>query len=200
MTYRPVARARLPLPGAPAAEMVAYEDGAGAGGPIYVVVNRRRRRRHGAEMADVRLHSACLSGDALGSARCDCGPQLAAARRLVAISAFGVLVYVPDHEGRGIGATAKLQAYALQDTGLDTFAANESLGHPADGRDFLSAALVCWDVGVRRARVLTRNPAKVAALRAVGIDISDVVLLDIAPTPASARYLSAKFARFAAWA
>jgi 3,4-dihydroxy 2-butanone 4-phosphate synthase/GTP cyclohydrolase II len=120
----------------------------------------------------VRIHSECLTGEVLGSRRCDCGPQLEASIEQVAAAGRGVVVYMRGHEGRGIGLLAKLQAYALQDRGRDTVDANVDLGLPVDAREYRAAADVLTDLGVRSVRLLTNNPAKVTAMREHGIEVS----------------------------
>lgn len=140
----------------------------------------------------VRLHSECLTGDALGSLRCDCGPQLDAALESVVAAGHGVVVYVRGHEGRGIGLAAKLRAYTLQDDGLDTVEANLALGLPADNRDYAVAAGMLSDLGVDNVRLLTNNPAKRAGLEEYGIGVHTSVGLVIRPTRENARYLTAK--------
>jgi GTP cyclohydrolase II len=140
----------------------------------------------------VRLHSECLTGDALGSLRCDCGVQLRQALRAIAAEGRGVLVYSTGHEGRGIGLANKLRAYMLQDDGLDTLQANEHLGFPADRRTFTDAAACLRALGVRSVRLLSNNPAKSAALAEGGVHVRGVVEL---PTAAHARnrgYLTTK--------
>jgi GTP cyclohydrolase II len=145
----------------------------------------------------VRVHSACLTGDLFGSARCDCGPQLDAALAHLA-GHGGVLVYL-HQEGRGIGLRAKIEAYALQDQGLDTFAANESLGFPPDARDYESAAAMLAALGIARIRLLTGNPEKIAQLRRAGIEVESSQPIDIAPTDVNREYLEAKRQRFASF-
>ncbi|MDM7831189.1 3,4-dihydroxy-2-butanone-4-phosphate synthase [Cellulomonas edaphi] len=139
----------------------------------------------------VRVHSECLTGDAFGSARCDCGPQLDAALQLAAEQG-GAVVYLRGHEGRGIGLLAKVAAYALQDDGRDTVQANLDLGWPADRREYGAAAAILADLGVRSVSLLTNNPAKVAGLRAHGIEVSDVHGLLVGRTPHNEAYLRTK--------
>ncbi len=140
----------------------------------------------------VRLHSECLTGDALGSHRCDCGDQLQAARRAIAAEGRGVVVYLRGHEGRGIGLGAKLRAYALQDQGLDTVDANLALGLEVDLRDYRAAAAVLDDLGVRRLRLLSANPAKESALREHGVDVVDRLVLPVPVRPENVSYLRTK--------
>jgi GTP cyclohydrolase II len=140
----------------------------------------------------VRLHSGCLTGDALGSRRCDCGPQLQLAMRRIAADGRGILLYAPGHEGRGIGLVAKLQAYMLQDGGHDTVDANRRLRLPVDGRDYAEAVEVLRVVGVRSARLLTNNPDKVRALRRGGIAVDEVVALQTTPHVRNLGYVETK--------
>jgi 3,4-dihydroxy 2-butanone 4-phosphate synthase/GTP cyclohydrolase II len=139
-----------------------------------------------------RVHSECLTGDAFGSLRCDCGPQLDASLRAVVEEGRGVVVYLRGHEGRGIGLAAKLSAYALQDAGRDTVDANLDQGLPADSREYTAAAHVLRDLGVGAVRLLTNNPAKVDGLRAGGADVVDRVPLAIHPAPDNVAYLRTK--------
>nr|NLD41217.1 GTP cyclohydrolase II RibA [Actinomycetales bacterium] len=127
--------------------------------------------RHGDPL--VRLHSECLTGDALGSHRCDCGDQLQAALARIAHEGRGVLVYVRGHEGRGIGLLEKLKAYHLQDNGADTVDANLALGHPADARDYSQPAAILRDLGLSSIRLMSSNPAKENALADLGITVSE---------------------------
>jgi 3,4-dihydroxy 2-butanone 4-phosphate synthase/GTP cyclohydrolase II len=143
----------------------------------------------------VRIHSECLTGDVLGSRRCDCGRQLELALDMVARQGAGVVVYLRGHEGRGIGLLEKLNAYKLQDAGLDTVDANVALGHPADGRDYAIGAEILRDLSVDHLRLLTNNPAKRHALERLGLSVMDAVPVATLPTPENVRYLSAKRAR-----
>jgi len=143
----------------------------------------------------VRVHSECLTGDALGSWRCDCGDQLLAAQRAIAAEGRGVVVYLRGQEGRGIGLMAKLSAYALQDAGADTVDANTSLGLPVDARDYAPAAAVLEHLGIRRVRLMTSNPDKAASLRAAGVEVEQVVGVPVPPRPDSARYRQTKVRR-----
>jgi 3,4-dihydroxy 2-butanone 4-phosphate synthase/GTP cyclohydrolase II len=143
----------------------------------------------------VRVHSECLTGDILGSRRCDCGPQLQAAMSAVAEEGRGVVLYLRGHEGRGIGLLHKLQAYQLQDTGSDTVDANLELGLPADARDYGIGAQVLTDLGVRSMRLLSNNPAKRAGLEGYGLSIAERVPLVVAPNEHNARYLATKASR-----
>lgn len=139
----------------------------------------------------VRVHSQCLTGDVFGSQRCDCGPQLRAAMRAIAKRGRGVVLYLRQ-EGRGIGLRAKLQAYALQDRGLDTVQANERLGYPADLRDYGIGAQILSDLGVRKIEVLTNNPRKLVGLEAHGLTITKRIPIRMPATRHNRRYLSTK--------
>jgi 3,4-dihydroxy 2-butanone 4-phosphate synthase/GTP cyclohydrolase II len=140
----------------------------------------------------VRVHSECLTGDVLGSLRCDCGSQLNAALVAVAVEGRGVVLYVRGHEGRGIGLMHKLRAYQLQDAGADTVDANLALGLPADARDYGTGAQILVDLGVRSMRLLTNNPAKRAGLEGYGLTITGRVRLPSRPNPENVRYLRTK--------
>jgi GTP cyclohydrolase II len=138
----------------------------------------------------VRLHSECLTGDVFGSARCDCGPQLREAVERIA-ERGGVLLYLRQ-EGRGIGLYNKLDAYALQDQGLDTYAANAALGLPEDARDYTAAAQMLRSLGIDSLDLLSNNPDKADQLRALGLDVRDRVPTGVFATPDNVRYLRAK--------
>ena len=128
------------------------------------------RDRSGTESPLVRIHSECLTGDAFGSMKCDCGPQLKTAMRKIQEAGCGAIVYLRQ-EGRGIGLHSKIQAYALQDIGYDTLDANLALGLPADARDYTIAAKMLADVGVKKVRLMTNNPMKIQGLRDNGIEV-----------------------------
>ena len=188
--------ARLPLPtSAGEFDLRAFQ---GTSGEVYLLFS------HG-EIGDghdllVRLHSGCLTGDTLGSLRCDCGPQLRLAMRRIVADGRGVLLYAPDHEGRGVGLVSKLRAYMLQDQGHDTVEANRRLGLPVDGRDYHEAAQVLLAAGIRSARLLTNNPDKARALQRGGIRVEDLVPLQTAPHLRNHRYLETKRQRLGHWA
>ncbi|MEJ5866273.1 GTP cyclohydrolase II [Pseudokineococcus sp. 5B2Z-1] len=150
----------------------------------------------GAELPEedvlVRVHSECLTGDALGSLKCDCGPQLRASLAAVAAAGAGVVVYVRGHEGRGIGLAAKMAAYAEQDRGADTVEANQRLGLPVDAREYGAAAAVLRALGVRSARLLTNNPEKEEGVAEHGVVVSGREPLVVAAAPESRRYLEVK--------
>ena len=139
----------------------------------------------------VRLHSACFTGDVLGSLKCDCGPQLQAAMAAMAEAGSGVLLYL-NQEGRGIGLANKMRAYALQDRGLDTVEANHALGFADDERDFRIGARLLAGMGITTVRLMTNNPAKVAMLEACGIRVVERVPLRVGQTVQNAAYLATK--------
>ncbi|WP_415631858.1 GTP cyclohydrolase II [Propionibacterium sp.] len=141
-----------------------------------------------------RMHSECLTGDVLGSLRCDCGQQLDAALEMIAHEGRGVLLYLRQ-EGRGIGLIDKLRAYALQERGMDTLAANEALGYPGDARDYAVGAQMLRDLGVTSLRLLTNNPDKVDQLAGCGIDIAERVPLQMPATAFDLGYLRTKKTR-----
>lgn len=141
-----------------------------------------------------RVHSECLTGDALGSVKCDCGAQLRSAMSAVAERDRGVVLYVRGHEGRGIGLPAKIAAYSLQDQGMDTVAANEHLGLPADARTYDAAAAILSDLQISAVELMTNNPKKVEALRSAGLTVSRTPTI-VARTPENTDYLDVKAAR-----
>ncbi len=157
----------------------------------HVVLRCTGRHPDAARPPLVRVHSECLTGDALGSLRCDCGPQLTIAMEMVADQG-GAVVYLGGHEGRGIGLLAKLSAYQLQDGGLDTVAANTRQGLPADAREYGAAAAALADLGLHRIRLLTNNPTKVEALKRHGIQVVERVALEVPPSQYNQVYLEAK--------
>ena len=140
----------------------------------------------------VRVHSECLTGDALGSMRCDCGVQLQMALQAIAAEGMGVVVYLRGHEGRGIGLAHKLRAYTLQDQGRDTVDANLDLGLPVDTRKYGTGAQILVDLGITTMRLLTNNPAKFGGLEGYGLEIVERVPLETVPNPENIRYLRTK--------
>jgi 3,4-dihydroxy 2-butanone 4-phosphate synthase/GTP cyclohydrolase II len=139
----------------------------------------------------VRVHSECLTGDVFGSQRCDCGHQLHAAMQMIADEGRGVLLYMRQ-EGRGIGLTNKLHAYALQEQGLDTVEANEQLGFAADLRDYGVGAQILADLGLRVIRLLTNNPRKIIGLEGYGLKVEERMPIHFDASKHNARYLKTK--------
>jgi 3,4-dihydroxy 2-butanone 4-phosphate synthase / GTP cyclohydrolase II len=140
----------------------------------------------------VRVHSECLTGDAFGSLRCDCGPQLQGAMSAIAEAGSGVVVYLRGHEGRGIGLAHKLRAYTLQEEGLDTVDANLELGLPSDSREYGIGAQILVDLGVTTMRLMTNNPTKYGGLEGFGLDIVERVNLQPVSNPENIKYLRTK--------
>ena len=149
---------------------------------------------HGPDPVLVRVHSECLTGDAFGSLRCDCGPQLRAAMDLIQEAGWGMIIYLRQ-EGRGIGLHAKIQAYNLQDEGHDTVDANLLLGHPADARRYAVAREVLAQMDVERVCLLTNNPAKVEAMRELGIDVVERLPIVVGLGDDNVGYLATKVER-----
>jgi GTP cyclohydrolase II len=139
----------------------------------------------------LRIHSQCLTGDALFSLRCDCGPQLAMALERIASEGRGMVIYMAQ-EGRGIGLVNKIRAYELQDEGLNTVEANEKLGFAADERDYSYCKEMLSSVGVSSVRLMTNNPAKIKGLEDVGIQVSERIAIETLPTKENKSYLEVK--------
>jgi 3,4-dihydroxy 2-butanone 4-phosphate synthase/GTP cyclohydrolase II len=139
----------------------------------------------------VRVHSECLTGDCLGSMRCDCGDQLENAMRMIAKKGKGAIIYMRQ-EGRGIGFLNKIRAYALQDQGRDTIEANEELGFEADLRDYGVGAQIIRDIGIKKIQLLTNNPKKIVGLEGYGLEITERISIEIEPQPDNLKYLSTK--------
>ncbi len=171
--------------------IVGFEDHDGSEHVALVMGNPAQ-----ADAPLVRVHSECLTGDALFSQRCDCGPQLEAAMQRIGEVGEGVIVYLRQ-EGRGIGLLNKIRAYALQDEeGADTVEANEALGFAPDARDYGVAAAMLESVGVTRLRLMTNNPSKVAGLEAAGIEVVERLPLLAGRNPHNHAYLETKAAKF----
>ncbi len=158
------------------------------------VVALSRGDLEGPEPVLVRLHSECLTGDVLGSLRCDCGEQLHSALAMIGAAERGVLLYL-DHEGRGIGLFNKVRAYGLQDGGLDTVDANVELGLPVDARDYSAAAAVLHELGIESVRLITNNPAKIVGLEMHEVAVAERVPLETIPNDINAPYLRTKASR-----
>jgi GTP cyclohydrolase II len=184
-----LSRARLPIEGLPDAQIFAFRGSDDGQDHVALVVGA-----FGGKPPLVRLHSECLTGDVFGSLKCDCGPQLREALRLIGDSGGGVLLYLRQ-EGRGIGLANKLRAYALQDRGLDTVDANLRLGFEDDERDYAHAAAILRALGIDQVRLLTNNPRKVTALEAEGISVAERVAHHMPSNPHNADYLSVKRAK-----
>jgi 3,4-dihydroxy 2-butanone 4-phosphate synthase/GTP cyclohydrolase II len=157
----------------------------------HVAIVKGDPANFGDEPVMVRMHSECLTGDALGSLRCDCRMQLKAALKMIENAGQGVVVYLRQ-EGRGIGLINKLKAYSLQDMGLDTVEANERLGFPADLRDYGMGAQILMDLGVKKIRLITNNPRKIAGVKGYGLEVVDRVPLLIESNDFNSRYLATK--------
>jgi len=184
---RRIADARLPLP----------QGEFRAVGYVSEVTGRELIALVHGDIADggdvlVRVHSECLTGDVLGSLRCDCGPQLHAALDAVVAEGRGVVLYIRGHEGRGIGLLEKLRAYELQDAGADTVDANLALGLPSDSREYGTGAQVLANLGIKSMRLLTNNPAKRAGLEGYGLQILGRVPLAVSVNPENIVYLTTK--------
>jgi GTP cyclohydrolase II len=181
-----VARAKLPLDDAPSTQIVAFRASDDGQEHVALIVGSF----HGKPPL-VRLHSECLTVDVFGSLKCDCGPQLREALRIIAAAGGGVLLYLRQ-EGRGIGLANKIRAYSLQDRGLDTVDANRRLGFADDERDYGHAAAMLRGLGIDRVRLLTNNPAKVKGLEAAGIAVTERVAHQMPANPHNADYLATK--------
>ena len=183
----PVIGARVPLAVSRAGRVEVFRPE--AGGPVHAAVEIGRPDR--SKPVLTRLHSACFTGDVLGSLKCDCGPQLHAALEAMAAEGAGVLLYL-NQEGRGIGLTSKMRAYSLQDQGWDTVEANHRLGFEDDERDFRLGAEMLRAAGIGAVRLMTNNPRKIAMLKAEGIAVAERVPLHAGRGAENAGYLDTK--------
>lgn len=181
-----IARARLPLEDMPETQIAAFRASDDGEEHVALIVGA-----FGGKPALVRLHSECLTGDVFGSLKCDCGPQLKDALRLIAAAGGGVLLYLRQ-EGRGIGLANKIRAYALQDRGFDTVESNLRLGFADDERDYEHAAAMLQALGIEEARLLTNNPAKVEGLERAGFQVVERVGHHMPVNPHNADYLAVK--------
>ena len=180
------ARARLPVAASESAEIVAFRSPEEASDHVALIIGKRD-----AGPPVVRLHSECLTGDVLGSLKCDCGPQLHAALHAMGDAPWGVLLYLRQ-EGRGIGLVNKLRAYALQDQGYDTVDANLRLGFPVEARDFAIAGRMLDLLAIPRIRLMTNNPEKVARLEAEGVEVVERIPLALPTNQYNEQYLATK--------
>ena len=180
------ARARLPVEASETAEIIAFRSPEEASDHVALVIGKRD-----GNPPVVRLHSECLTGDVLGSLKCDCGPQLHAALHAMADAPWGVLLYLRQ-EGRGIGLVNKLRAYALQDQGYDTVDANLRLGFPVEARDFAIAARMLDLLNIPRIRLMTNNPEKVARLEKEGVEVVERLPLALPTNKYNEQYLATK--------
>ena len=185
-----VVHASLPMQAAGAGQVHVFRPEDGSEEHYAIEVGRPDRARP----VLARLHSACFTGDVLGSLKCDCGPQLRAALARLGQEGAGVLLYL-NQEGRGIGLANKMRAYSLQDQGFDTVEANHRLGFEDDERDFRIGAMILSKMGFTAVRLLTNNPAKVAMMEAMGITVAERVPLRVGHTPENAGYLATKAAK-----
>jgi len=185
-----ISRARVPLVNDVTSEIVLFRERYGLGEHLAIVIESPDFET----AVPTRLHSACLTGDVLGSQRCDCGEQLKRAISRMASLGGGVLLYL-DQEGRGIGLANKLRAYALQDSGLDTVDADQHLGFHPDERRYDMAAAMLHELGIRQIRLMTNNPGKIQAMSAKGIDVSGRLPLVAPVNPHNRRYIEAKLDR-----
>ena len=171
---------------------VAYRSTLDCSEHLALVMGDVTEAGRSSEGALVRVHSECLTGDILGSLRCDCGGQLEQALRAIAAEGCGAVIYLRGHEGRGIGLAHKIRAYALQEQGLDTVDANTAQGLPIDSRSYGVGAQILSDLGINRLRLITNNPAKYGGLEGYGLTVVDRVALPVVATAHNVRYLRTK--------
>jgi GTP cyclohydrolase II len=185
--HEPVSSARLPMEASQAGRVHVFRPDDGGAEHYAIEIGAPDLT----STTTVRLHSACFTGDVLGSLKCDCGPQLRASIAAMAAGSGGVLIYL-NQEGRGIGLANKMRSYALQDAGLDTVEANHWLGFEDDQRDFRTGAMILRRMGIDRIRLMTNNPAKVSILSSQGIEVVERLPIQVGHTPENARYLATK--------
>ena len=186
-SMQPVVHARLPMQAAQAGRLHIFRPGDGSTEHYAIEIGRPRR----SDPVLARLHSACFTGDVLGSLKCDCGPQLNTALAQMGAEGAGVLLYL-NQEGRGIGLANKMRAYSLQDQGFDTVEANHRLGFEDDERDFRIGAEILKKLGFSSVRLMTNNPAKIDRMREMGIEVTDRVPLKVGRTDQNTAYLDTK--------
>ena len=186
-----IAAARVPLEVSQAGKVQGFPASGRRRGALC---GRRSARRTAGHRCSCRLHSACFTGDLLGSLKCDCGPQLRAALEQIGAEGAGVLLYL-NQEGRGIGLANKMRAYALQDQGFDTVEANHRLGFEDDERDFRIGANILKSLGFTQVRLMTNNPRKVAMMQGCGLEVVERVPLKVGRTRFNSGYLDTKAAK-----
>jgi GTP cyclohydrolase II len=184
-----VSEARIPLPDAAVARFCVFRDAVGSN-PVAIILGEPDFSKP----VNVRVHSACLTGDVFGSRRCDCGAQLKLAMAQLSESGGGIVLYL-EQEGRGLGLANKMRAYMLQDGGLDTMDANMMLGFDDDERNYAVAARMLKMIGVKRIQLLTNNPGKLEALADGGVEVCARIALHTQINPENRRYLATKAAR-----
>jgi GTP cyclohydrolase II len=193
-SLRPIAEAKIPLEDAANARLVGFRPAHGGLEHFAILIGDPAAH----QPTLCRLHSECFTGDLLGSLRCDCGPQLRNAIRMIGLVGHGVILYLA-HEGRGIGLINKLRAYQLQDQGIDTLDANQHLGFEPDERSFQVAGVMLRQLGISRVRLLTNNPTKVLSLAEEGVEVVERVPHAVPPNPHNRAYLATKAERAGHW-
>lgn len=191
--FRLLAQTRLPIVTGKTVDAIVF--GCDPANPDVIALVHKNPQVQ-TQCALVRLHSACITSEVLGSAKCDCASQLDTALSMISQTDWGVLVYLLRHEGRGIGLVNKIRAYALQGEGMDTVDANLALGFGADDRDFGPAVRTLELLGVRRVALLTNNPEKEAVLRSAGVEVVERISMDVPITEHNRDYLAAKRRHF----
>jgi len=192
-TLEIVSEARIPLPDGATARFCVFRDAVGSS-PVAIILGEPDFSKP----VNVRVHSACLTGDVFGSRRCDCGAQLKLAMAQLSAAGGGIVLYL-EQEGRGLGLANKMRAYMLQDNGLDTMDANMMLGFDDDERNYGVAARMLKMIGANRVQLLTNNPGKLEALLAGGVEVCARIALYTEINPENRRYLAAKAARAGHW-